>query len=208
MESLEVIYEDSILKISKNQVDSNTAILCFAGGMMRMGGIDIDRVEFYQATSGATTIFIVDKAKSGLNIDWELLSRVISPHLVDKRIFTLGNSVGGSYAIHASLYFSVEKVIAFVPPYSVHKSVVPSEERWKVYTDGITDWKFKSLENSFVDETEYHIFFGNHPADTVQRLCYPEQKNIIMKLYEGNHNLAKKLKEKGLLYNLIAEIIT
>jgi hypothetical protein len=208
MESLEVIYEDSNLQISKNQMDSNIAILCFAGAKKRMGGIDKDDVEFYQATSGATTIFIVDKARSCGNLDWDLLYKVISAHIVNKRVFALGNSMGGSYAILASRHFKIEKVIAFVPPYSVHNSVVPSENRWKVLTDAITDWKYISLEDSFVDETEYHIFFGNHPADTVQRLCYPEQKNIIMKLYEGNHNLAKKLKEKGLLYNLIAEIIT
>jgi len=207
MRALEVIYEDLNLKISKNQVDSSKAILCFAGLQMQLGGINIEHEEFYQASSGATTIFIADKSRSCGNFDWGLLSKVIFPYIVDKRIFALGNSMGGFNAVLASRHFTIEKVIAFVPPYSVHNSVVPFENRWKVYSDAITDWKYISLENSFVDKTEYHLFFGNDPADTAQRLCFPEQKNIIMNLYDGNHSLAKNLKDKGLLYNLISAII-
>jgi hypothetical protein len=208
MDELEVIYEDLILKISKNNVDSSKAILCFAGLKMQLGGIQVEREEFYQASSGATTIFIADKSRSWGNFDWDLLSKVISPYIFDKRIFALGNSMGGFNAVLASCHFKIEKVIAFVPQYSVHKSVVPFENRWKVYSDAITDWKYLSLENSFVDETEYHIFFGNDPADSAQRLCFPEQKNIIMNVYDGNHGLAKNLKAKGLLYNLISAIVT
>ena len=174
---------------------------------MAMGGIDIQQEEFNKATDGATAIFIIDKTRSWGNIDWELLSKVISPYLVNKRVFTIGNSMGGFYAILASRHFLIDKVISFVPQYSVHKSIVPRENRWSMYTKRIRDWKYISLEGSFNDKTEYHIFFGNDQSDAVHKKLFPKQENIIMHVYAGNHYIVKDLKAKGLLYGLISDIV-
>jgi hypothetical protein len=204
---LTTIYEDNNLKISEKQGESKNIFLCFSSVGMAMGGIDIQQEEFNKATDGATAIFIIDKTRSWGNIDWELLSKVISPYLVNKRVFTIGNSMGGFYAILASRHFLIDKVISFVPQYSVHKSIVPRENRWSMYTKRIRDWKYISLEGSFNDKTEYHIFFGNDQSDAVHKKLFPKQENIIMHVYAGNHYIVKDLKAKGLLYGLISDIV-
>lgn len=204
---MQTIYEDSNLKIYKKQGDSDNVFLCFSGVGKAMGGINIQQAEFNKATGGATAIFIIDKTRSWGNIDWDLLSGVVSPYIVNKRVFTIGNSMGGFYAILASRHFLIEKVIAFVPQYSVHKSIVPLETRWSIYTDNIVNWKYVSLENSFNNQTEYHIFYGNDLYDARHKACFPKQNNIIMHDYDGDHYLVADLKDKGLLYSLISNIV-
>jgi hypothetical protein len=204
---LTTIYEDSNLKISEKQGDSENIFLCFSGVGKAMGGIQIQQEEFNRATDGATAIFIVDKTRSWGNIDWNLLSEVISPYLVNKRVFSIGNSMGGFYAILASRHFLIKKVISFVPQYSIHKSIVPLETRWSMYTSKIRNWKYISLEGSFNDKTEYHVFYGKDQEDAVHKKLFPKQKNIIMHTYPGNHYIVKDLKDQGLLYGLIADIV-
>lgn len=201
------IYEDNNLKISKKQGDSDNVFLCFSGVGKAMGGINIQHEEFNKATNGATAIFIIDKTRSWGHIDWNLLSEVISPYLVNRRVLTIGNSMGGFYAILASRHFLIEKAIAFVPQYSVHKSIVPLETRWLMYSQKITNWQYISLEDCFSDQTEYHIFYGNDPYDAIHKACFPKQKNITMHDYEGDHYLVQDLKDKGLLYSLISNIV-
>lgn len=173
----------------------------------KWGGINVQQEEFYKATDGAMAIFVVDKNRSWGNIDWDLLSETISPYLANKRVFTIGNSMGGFYAILASRHFLIDKVISFVPQYSVHKSIVPLEDRWSLYTKRIRNPKYISLEESFSDKTEYHIFYGNDEQDLVHKNLFPKQKNIIMHSYSGDHYIVTYLKSKGLLYGLISDIV-
>ena len=204
---LETLYEDSKLKISKKQGNSDKVFLCFSGLRPPMGLINLQDEEFVKVRDGATAIFIIDKAKSWGNIDWDQVIKVASPYLINKRVFTIGNSMGGYCAILASRHFLIEKVIAFVPQYSVHKSIVPLERRWDVDKTDMTGWKYISLDDSFDDNTEYHIFYGNDAADAIHRKLFPEQDNIKIYIYEADHALVQILKSKGILYDLISDIV-
>jgi hypothetical protein len=207
MDDLEIIYHDYNFKISKKTGDSDIVFLCFSGVGMQIGGIEIQKEEFNKATAGATSIFIIDYNRQWGNIDWKHLNKIIYPHIANKRVFSIGNSMGGFCAILASRHFLIEKVIAFVPQYSAHKSVVPNETRWAIQRENIKKWDYISLDGSFNDNTEYHIFYGNDLQDSMHRELFPKQDNIIMNVYEGDHYLVKDLKDKGLLYGLISDIV-
>ena len=206
MIALETLYEDSKLKISKKDGGSDKVFLCFSGLRPPMGLINLQDEEFVKVRNDATAIFIIDKVRSWGNIDWDQVIKIASPYLINKRVFTIGNSMGGYCAILASRHFLIEKVIAFVPQYSVHKSIVPLERRWDVDKTDMTGWKYISLEGSFDDNTEYHIFYGSD-EDEIHRKLFPKQKNIKIYIYEGDHALVQILKSKGILYDLISDIV-
>jgi hypothetical protein len=207
MNELEIIWHDYRFKISKKTGESDIVFLCFSGVGMESGGIETQQEEFYKSTGNATAIFIIDGNRQWGNYDWDLLYKIISRHIVNKRVFAIGNSMGGYCAILASRHFSIEKVIAFVPQYSVHKSIVPLETRWAKQIENIKVWNYLSLDGSFNDKTKYHIFYGNDSQDSIHRMLFPKQDNIIMNVYDGDHYLVKDLKDKGLLYGLIADIV-
>lgn len=208
MNELETIWDDDRFRISKKTGDSDIVFLCFSGVGMQIGGIDIQQEEFNKSTANATAIFIIDNNRLWGNYDWSLLYKIIYPHIVNKRVFSLGNSMGGYCAILASRHFLIEKVIAFVPQYSVHKSIVPLETRWSSQRENIKVWYYISLDGSFNDKTKYHIFYGNDVQDSVHRELFPKQDNVIINVYEGDHYLVKDLKDKGLLYGLISDIVS
>lgn len=207
MNELEVIYQDKDLKISKKSGDSDITFLCFSGVGMAFANVHKQQEEFNKATGNASAIFIVDYSTQWGNIDWERLYDIIKPHIHNRRVFSLGNSMGGYCAILASRYFVIEKVIAFVPQYSVHKSVVPFETRWSNIISKIKTWEHISLEGSFNDKTKYYLFYGDDPEDSVHRELFPKQENIYITVYDGNHFLVKGLRDSGKLYGLISDIV-
>jgi hypothetical protein len=200
MDPVKTIYEDDKIKISKKEKDSDKTFISFSS-------LNLVQEEFIKVGDNATVIFIMDKTKSWGNFDWENIYKIVYPYLVNKRVFAIGHSMGGYCAILSSRYFLLEKVIAFSPQYSVHKTIVPKETRWKIRSIDMRKWEHISLKGSFNDKTEYHIFYGDDAKESVHRELFPEQENITMYIYEGDHSLVRDLKGKGLLYGLISEIV-
>ena len=155
---LQTVYEDSLIKISVIENSNDRTILCFTGVGHALGGIDVQSEEFINASTQATTIFIIDKERSfGNNLDFDLIANVIYPYIQGEKLYSLGNSMGGFLAILATKFFDIDVAIAFAPQYSVSKKVFPHEKRWDVYVNNIKFFKFESLDGAFNDKTEYYI---------------------------------------------------
>ena len=204
---MEILIDNEEVKVSILTGSSENIVFCFTGVGHAMGGIDVQKEEFYRISNSATTIFIVDKKRSwGNNIDFDRLRLFLEPYIHNKQLFALGNSMGGFLAVVASKYFSFNAVVAFVPQYSVSKKIIPSENRWDIYVNQIHKWKIESLEECFLDHTQYYIFGDNSQNEKVQLSFFPEQNNIhkvIIKNSEWNHKVALKLKELDVLYDCI-----
>jgi len=204
---MDLLYEDNNIKIAIKRRNSDNVFLCFSGAGMMIANIEIQKEEFAKSTNNSTSIFIIDKTRSWGNFDWDNLKLIIDPYIKDKTIYSLGNSMGGFSAIVASNYFNVSKVIAFAPQWSVNKSIVPFESRWQEHTDKIVIWRHLSLDGCFSNNSIYHIVFGNFGEDMKHSTLFPNQDNVILHFFEGDHYVVQSLKEKGYLYSIIEDII-
>ena len=204
---LSTLYDDPLIKISIIENGYDKSILCFTGVGHALNGIDVQSEEFLKATCQATTIFIIDKERSfGNNINFSLMKCIIFPYIQGKVLYTLGNSMGGFLAILATKFFNIDVSISFVPQYSVSKNIFPHENRWDAYVNNISFFKFESLDNAFNEQTTYYIFGGIGGPDDKHLYKFPRRENvhtILIKSPAYHHQVAKKFKQDGQLYNVI-----
>lgn len=201
------LFEDESTKVSSiEKPDSEYVTLCFTGIGHALGGIDVQREEFLKASSDSTTIFVVDKHRSwGNNLDFVRLNNIVKSYGL-KKINAIGNSMGGFLAILASKFIRIHNVVAFVPQYSVNKTIMPTENRWDNYVGAITKWSHMSVDGYFVDDTQYYIIAGYGGHDDKHLNLMPSGKNIHKIYFSNNrfiHNAAAVLKEDGVLYDII-----
>lgn len=198
------IFENDVLKITVRQSESDTksgsVLLSFTGIGHGMGGINVQKPEFFGAgRSFDNVIFITDTTRSwGNALDFEQIKDVISRYIGDRKVFSIGNSMGGFNAIISSHYIPTAACIAFVPQFSVSPSVVPWEKRWKGYTSQIKDFRFDSAADYMNAATKYYLFSGNQGADLEQAKLFPVRDNINhYAIHDVGHNVAIFLKERG-----------
>jgi hypothetical protein len=200
------IFEHDFLKITPRQKQSgqetNSILLSFTGIGHGMGGISVQKPEFFgTGRSFDNIIFITDKTRSwGNQVDFDSIKELLSPYIEDRKVYSIGNSMGGFNSIISTNYIPTEVCISFVPQYSVNPSVVPWEKRWKEYTSKIQKYHFESVKNYMNDTTNYFIFSGGIGADHRHAKLFPVKDNIH---HYSFHNIAHKvavtLKEMGAL---------
>ncbi len=207
---METIHEDTYLKISVRQAtsgnESGAVLLSFTGIGHGMGGINVQKPEFFGAgRSFDNTIFISDKTRSWANsLDFDLIARCIAPYVGNRHLHAIGNSMGGFNSIIASHFLPIAKVIAFAPQFSVNPLVVPWEKRWKKYVSNITDFRFDTVEPCMNDRTTYYIFSGGEGDDYRHACLFPVRHNVHHYSFKGIfHDVGKELKEKGALTGVI-----
>ncbi len=203
-----ILIDTDELLVSVIPRDSESTTLCFTGIGHAIGGVDIQSYEFIKSSQNSTTIFVVDRKRSwGNNIDFDLLIKRITPYTEGKIVNSIGNSMGAFLAILATKFISISSCIAFVPQFSVNRSIVPNENRFDQYVNDISNWKFISLADAFNNNTAYYVFFGkDNGLEDKHRALIPIQKNISMFVFkdaEWSHNVAQNLKEVQLLYPVI-----
>lgn len=205
---MKIIIDNNDVKVSLIEKPTNTVAFCFTGIGHAMGGVDVQRDEFFRLTNDSSVIFITDKKRSwGNNLDFENIKGLISHYIVNKKLFAIGNSMGGFLAVIASRYFTFETVIAFSPQFSIKDTVVPWETRWRDYVAEITCWQYESLVDCFNDNCQYYIFSVGHNLDGKQIGKFPTANNIhklIINNENWGHTLAAELKLHHVLYEVIA----
>ncbi|MFK8036075.1 MAG: hypothetical protein AB8B94_18220 [Hyphomicrobiales bacterium] len=176
----------------------------------------MQKPEFMSGGTFGSQVFIIDKRRSwGNRIDWERLQDIILQFCGEQNIVCIGNSMGGFLAILGSRYLNASHVAAFAPQWSVDPRLVPDEHRWDQYVSNIDTFVHSDLGKSFVPQTKYTVIFGNDPEDREQHdLFYKFTKPAV----DGNihfltipsigHNVAKHLKEIGVLPAIIAHSLT
>lgn len=128
---MDTLYEDELLKVSiiVNHYQGDVCV-CFTGVGHALGGIDVQAEEFKNAYFYGVIIFVTDKKRSWGNlIDFKLLKKIITPHVLHKKVNVLGNSMGAFIGTIFSYYQHVDCCIGFVPQYSISKDILPEEQR-------------------------------------------------------------------------------
>lgn len=142
------VYEDSSVRVSllEREVISSNVCVCFTGIGHALGGIDVQKEEFTKIKGFCRIIFVTDKDRSwGNGIDIFFIVSLLRPYLFGKRVFLLGNSMGGFLSIVFSRYLLVDVCVAFSSQYSVDDEVVKGETRWKKYINKIKYIKHKKF---------------------------------------------------------------
>ena len=182
---------------------ANKTIVSFTGTRHRFAPGDFKK-EFIGLIkqSDYNVMFVADREVSWYNtIDVDK----IKSKLINQEVITIGNSMGAYNAIQFANDINVTKVIAFSTQYSIHRDIVPDEERWKRHAKKIKQWKHEHL--IFNDITEYYIFSGDDKMEMYHTDMIPHQRNVHKFIARGGHHLSAILKNKGILYSLIEDCI-
>ena len=207
---LDILYEDPRLRLavmSRQDGHNGRTLLSFTGVGHAMGGIDVQRPEFFRTGEAYRHIvFVTDLTRSwGNALDFSLIRDHVAGLTESDTVDALGNSMGGFLALLAPAFLPVRRAVAFAPQFSVHPGLVPWETRWGHYRKAIRDWKYDSLEGRFADTTGYFVFSGDNALDRRQAGLFPVSDNLTMTLLEGfGHDVANDLKQAGVLQELIA----
>nr|WP_236638387.1 alpha/beta hydrolase [Mangrovicoccus ximenensis] len=200
---------DALRVLARDPPDSGQKriLLSFTGIGNQMGGMQVQEPEFFTAGNAFDNIFFIsDLMRSwGNAYDFAALCDRLGPHLAGREVCALGNSMGGFLAILAAAHLDIEAVAAFVPQFSVAPHVVPEETRWREHVGAIRDWRVPSLDGRFNRRTRYHVFSGNTGEERVHSRLFPVQPNLFHAVpRRSGHRLAKKLKERGVLRDVIS----
>ncbi len=169
-------------------------------------------LEFYKiAGNGGENhvLFITDINRSWLNTP-EMAEKIVeviaqySKRINADNVTAIGNSMGGTMALHLSKMTRFDHVIALVPQYSVDPKLVPEETRWMFFRKQIKNYIFRSLDNLPDNKTLYFIAHGDSADEKVHFKHFPSGPMIAhFILPQMDHNLARTLHNKGILKSLI-----
>jgi len=211
---MEQILENDVCRIEAIVPASErrgTVLLSFTGIGHAMGGIEVQKTEFFGAGRGfENVIFISDLTRSwGNALDFDEILTALRPFVEGRKIFAIGNSMGGFLGVVMSNLLKIDTVVAFVPQFSVSGRVLWSEHRWRNHRVHIKKFKIPSLADQFNATTQYYLFSSNSWPDRKHWKRFPARpnvENIVLK--DGAHNLAAGLKENGQLSGLIDACFT
>ncbi|SDI68916.1 hypothetical protein [Alloyangia pacifica] len=203
---MQVLYEDEATKVAArqgvNDETSGSILLSFTGIGHGMGGLDVQRPEFFGAGRAFDNIiFITDKRRSwGNALDFGVIADVLSPFVAGREVYSIGNSMGGFISIISTRYIDTKISIAFVPQYSVSPDRVPWEKRWRDYTASIQTYRFECVEGYFAESTKYFIFSGAIGDDYRHARLFPIGDNIFhYAFHDMVHEVAADFKRRNVL---------
>ncbi|WP_420588091.1 alpha/beta fold hydrolase [Marivita sp.] len=158
-------------------------------------------------------LFVSDKSRSWLNGDGmanQILCciRATVDHINAERVIAIGNSMGGTMALHLSRFFDFERVIAFTPQYSVLENEVPEEDRWFYFRKQIRSYPFPRVEGLRPKTTKYYIFHGDEHRELAHAMRFPKAPGISHYIVpKTDHKVAAELRDRGALRPLMHNLI-
>ncbi|MBE0553994.1 MAG: hypothetical protein IH625_09920 [Rhodobacteraceae bacterium] len=208
MREPETIFEDKNLRImlaQSNERSNGRTLVSFTGVGHGMGGIDVQKPEFFKAGDGyGNMVFVTDVSRSwGNRIDFAFLNEVLEPFKGKDGFDALGNSMGGFLAVLAARFLQFRTVVAFAPQFSVKPEIVPWETRWRNYRQAIEVWRYPSLDEMWLPETRYYVFSSVGGLDGKHTDMLPERENLTVTKVKAHHDFAQTLKDAGLLHEVI-----
>ena len=202
---MKIFYEDDFLKISySNEFKSDRCLVVFTGVGHAMGAINIQREEFYNQHKLGMVIWITDKKRSwGNNLNIKKISGAVKKLSENRKIYIIGNSMGGFLAILFSKFLEAKKVIAFSPQFSVCPDIVPDEKRWMNHRQFIDEYRYKDLSDSFDRNTKYALLIGDGQHEDIHYskfIKFSSLSNIeLIRFNDTGHKVASNLKGLNLL---------
>lgn len=210
---MEVIKDNSALRITLYPGSSGCAVVAFAGIGLALGAIPQE--EFKTSLDGLDHdfYFVIDKQRRWYNgLDATivaLLNRQIRRRGTTK-VATLGNSMGGFGAIiFAGQLLNCQAALAFVPQSSVDPAIVDWEHRWGEYRRGIEHWTCPDAVPLLREGVRYSLVYGAADGPDMRHAARFDAANLaslaVTRVPGVRHEVAKALKQAGRLRETIGE---
>ncbi|HEV2548689.1 MAG TPA: hypothetical protein VGU20_15215 [Stellaceae bacterium] len=212
---MELLFDDETCRIVHEPGDNGRAVISFAGVGYALGGIHVE--EFRRSLDGShfDIYYVIDKERRWYNRCYDTVLATVNRSLAERRIaesFTLGNSMGGFGAVlFAGALRECRRAIAFGPQSSVCPAVVPFEDRWREWTQHISDWRAPDAVPHMQQGLSYVLFFGAaDPRDQrhAERFASRAGETLLCRIEESAHGVAAEIKRHGLLSPLLDGLLT
>jgi hypothetical protein len=209
---METLIDTQWLKISfeAGSEHSQEAVIAFTGVGLGLGGIQKEEFarSLHQCGQLRDVYYVIDKTRSWFNSTHEEIIGFFQSRLQDKRVITLGNSMGGFGAVLFSEQIPCcDTALAFCPQYSVHPEIVPFENRWTEHLSKITTWNHPTcLPSQKVGIRKIILFGANDPLDRRHRILFEQHESNELCVYviQGcAHDVGAFLKQKNILGEVI-----
>ncbi|CAI3127058.1 hypothetical protein MWMV17_MWMV17_01375 [Acinetobacter calcoaceticus] len=202
----QIIFEDEHIRAIFLSGDSNTLVLSFGDLITRASGLSIN-AEKSLIKYQYNVIGIMPKQKSWFpQASMIELAKTISPVLQGfKNIVGYGGSMGGYAAIKYSNLLNMNRVIAFVPQYSIDPDYV-EDRRYAEFFDAVAN-KDMQIQLQDVDAArEYVIVYD--PYFSIDREHYLKIKELLPNLHTihlpfTGHEALSVLASSSLLHDFI-----
>lgn len=202
----QIIFEDEHIRAIFLSGDSNTLVLSFGDLITRASGLSIN-AEKSLIKYQYNVIGVMPKQKSWFpQASMIELAKAISPILEGfKNIVGYGGSMGGYAAIKYSNLLNMNRVIAFVPQYSIDPEHV-EDRRYAEFFDSVAN-KDMQIQPQDVDATrEYVIVYD--PYFSIDREHYLKIKELLPSLHTihlpfTGHEALSVLASSSLLHDFI-----
>lgn len=202
----QIIFEDEHIRAIFLPGDSNTLVLSFGDLITRASGLSIN-AEKSLIKYRYNVIGVMPKQKSWFpQASMIELAKAISPILEGfKNIVGYGGSMGGYAAIKYSNLLNMNRVIAFVPQYSIDPEHV-EDRRYAEFFDSVAN-KDMQIQPQDVDSArEYVIVYD--PYFSIDREHYLKIKELLPSLHTihlpfTGHEALSVLASSSLLHDFI-----
>lgn len=189
---------------------SGRLVVCFSGVGTKRG--EEPAVEFYKMASNNGenhVLFVTDKSRSWLNSLGmaDTIATTIREFMARfdlTSLHALGNSMGGTMALHLAQSVEFDNVIAIAPQFSVDPNIVPEETRWKHFRKQIPAFIYPKVEIDGDSKTQFYVMHGGSYNEQIHAQHFPMNDATTHIIFPAlDHNLAKTLHQNGDLKNLV-----
>lgn len=157
-------------------------------------------------------LFIADLSDLWFNLPG-MMARVeqvlhsVVEKLKPKRIFMLGNSMGGYGACIFAKTIDATAVLAFCPQVSLDPKVV-SDRRWQKFYRRIDNFPAPVLGDELSDSTRYFVLHGLRGLESEQAKAMPSSPNfrhyVFPKMF---HSVAEQIRKQKKLITLVGHFL-
>jgi predicted esterase YcpF (UPF0227 family) len=210
---LELIVDEPPLRVRYAKGQGTTLVVSLSGvGTVRAEEPPIELFAASRGDENRHVLFATDQSRSWMNGPQiaERLKEVVEMYAEDigaENIVAIGNSMGGTMALHLSQITSIDTVIAFVPQYSVHLDEMPDEPRWMYFRKQIANWPFETVQ-TVPEATTAYIIHGTETDECRHLERFPRSdrmKHFV--LPEQGHDLAQHLNRGSHMARIVERAI-
>ncbi|MEO0862623.1 MAG: hypothetical protein AAFY65_18655 [Pseudomonadota bacterium] len=212
---IETVFRDEEMTLRWLPGSSKRMVVVFTGMYHAFGGEGPDEFAASASIKGANNVLFVSDRRStwfaapGLWRRMVKMIRYIRRSEGMQEVISLGNSMGGYGAMLLPKDLRVTRAIAFAPQVTMDRSLL-QDDRWPDVQKRWGVLPVRNVGETFAQtRTQYHVVVGGGCAEDVAHLdLLPAHKRLhTYVLPGGRHNLARGLKEAGVLGDVIEAIL-
>lgn len=213
--TVDTVFQDKDLTLRWLPGSTHRMVVVFTGMKSEFGGQPLDEFAGSASCRGENNVlFVTDRkatwfAAPGL---WRKIVRMVKELRASEgiaEIATLGNSMGGYGAMLLPRDVRVRRAIGFAPQITMDRSLLV-DARWPDVQKRYGALPVRSIADTVGENrTQYYALAGgNCPEDIAHLNLLPEHKRMHRwVLPQGRHNLARSLKDAGVLHDVVSAII-